>query len=240
MRQRRELAKSFVTDKSDLSSKTNSLHHLLDLLSDSDSYTGEWYDAPEKLGALGRQALEGLPRIIELLHSANEKTADGSARALAFMSGSNPEAFQILTNSLTDPTARIRDAATMAVSLLYNLEYTNVDSDSALPMVLRNLHDRDLSLRLDSAQAVGEYIAIQQKKGKAAEPELIIPALVQNLTDPNSFGRAAALAAISQYGRDAGWAAPEVSSLVDDPDPQVQKAAKRALREILPPAISGP
>jgi HEAT repeat protein len=232
MRQRRELAKSFAQKQGDSGDNTNSLPHILELLSDSDSYTGEWYDAPWKLGALGRDALAGLPRVVELLHGTNEKTADGSARALACMSRSNPEAFQVLTNSLTDPTARVRDAATMAVSLLYNLQYKNVDTDSVLPMVLRNLRDSDLSVRLDSAQAIGQYIDLQQKQGKTAEPKMVIPVLVQNLADPNIFGRSAALAAISQYGREAEWVAPEVSKLVDDPDAQVQTAAKRALKEI--------
>jgi HEAT repeat protein len=165
-----------------------------------------------------------------LLHSGNLETSYAGARALAFTSEASPEAFQELSNALTDADAQVRDAATHGVGILFSYEFKNVDS--TLPRLVQNLRDFDQTVRADTAVALLQYVQRQVQFGKSAEPELIIPALIQNLGDEWRYARLNAANALQEYGDAAKAAIPQLSKLLQDPDPQVQSAAKSALQNV--------
>jgi len=188
--------------------------------------------AAEQLRKLGPQAIEGLSAFRELLHSGNEETSYAGARALAFTSEASPEAFQELSNALSDPDAQVRDAATHGVGLLFGYQFKNVDADSTLPRLVQNLGDVDQTVRADTAIAIGEYVEKQKQMGKRGEPELVIPALMRNLEDDYHYARLDAANALQQYADAAKAAIPQLRKLLQDPDPQVQSAAKNALQRV--------
>jgi HEAT repeat protein len=131
------------------------------------------FNAAEQLRNLGPQAVAGLSAFRELLHSGSQETSYAGARALAFTSEASPEAFQELSNALSDPDAQVRDAATHGIGILFSYEFKSVDS--TLPRLVQNLRDVDQTVRADTAVALLQYVQRQVQFGKSGEPELIIP-----------------------------------------------------------------
>ncbi len=73
------------------------------------------------------------------------------------------------------------------------------------------------------AAAIGSF-----KEGAAAA----IPLLVEGLTAPEPTLKLQCVRALEQIGPRAKEALPKLRALVDDPDPQVQGAASRAIQAI--------
>ena len=212
---------------------TNSLDQILKILWDDDpSSTGDdrRYKAAAQLRNLGPQAVQGLPIFRQLLHSGNQETSYAGARALAFTSEACPESFQYLSNALSDPDPQVRDAATHGVDILFGDEFKDVDS--TLPTLLRNLRDIDQTVRADTAGALREYVERKKQFGKGAEPELVIPALMQNLNDEWRYARLNAVQCLQEYGDAAKAAIPQLRNLLQDPEPMVRAAAQGALEQI--------
>jgi RNA polymerase sigma factor (sigma-70 family) len=218
---------------------TNSIEQILKILWDKDATEAgdhRRFDAAGQLRKMGPQALQGLAAFRELLHSGNQETSYAGARALAFTSEANPEVFQELSSALSDAEPQVRDAASHGVGLVFgyqiNNEFANVDTDSTLPTLVRNLRDPDQTVRADTAQTIQRYIERQNANGKSAEPALVVPALIQNLADEWRYARLNAANALREYGDDAKAAIPQLTILLQDPDPQVQGAARNTLKRI--------
>jgi RNA polymerase sigma factor (sigma-70 family) len=218
---------------------TNSIEQILKILWDKDATEAGDHrrvDAAGQLRKMGPQALQGLAAFRELLHSGNQETSYAGARALAFTSEANPEVFRELSSALSDADPQVRDAASHGVDLVLgyqiNNEFANVDTDSTLPTLVQNLRDPDRTVRADTAQTIQRYIERQNASGKSAEPALVVPALIQNLADEWGYARLNAANALREYGDDAKAAIPQLTILLQDPDPQVQGAARNALKRI--------
>jgi RNA polymerase sigma factor (sigma-70 family) len=215
---------------------TNSLQYVIRVLANRDEATTDSmrYNAAEKLRSLGPEAVEALPAFLDLLHSETEATRYAGARALAFISERSADAFQQLTNALTDPNPQVRDAATHGAGLLFNQDFKNVDVLSMLPTVLHNLEDSSRTVRADSIQSLRQYIDRQHWSGKDAAPDLVVPALIARLSDSDSYARRNAAQALEAYGQKAQAAVPYLRPLLADPDEQVKRLAAKALSSIEP------
>jgi hypothetical protein len=218
---------------------TNSIEQILKILWDKDATEAgdaRRYNAAGQLRKMGPQALQGLAAFRELLHSGNQETSYAGARALAFTSEANPEVFQELSSALSDADPQVRDAASHGVGLVLgyqiNNEFANVDTDSTLPTLVQNLRDPDQTVKADTAVTIQRYIERQNASGKSAEPALVVPALIQNLADEWRDARLDAANALREYGDEAKAAIPQLTILLQDPDPQVQGAASNTLKRI--------
>jgi hypothetical protein len=193
------------------------------------------FKAAEQLGELGDQTVPGLSVFRELLRSGKQGMAHAGARALAFTSKVSPEPFRALRIALSDPDPRVRDAAAPGVSLVFNSQFENVQADSNLPKFVQNLRDIDDAVRSDTALAILQYIQEQKQKGNPGGPDLVIPALRQNAED--KYGMldctlCSAVFCLQEYGDMAKAGIPQLEKLRQDPGPQAQSAAKRALERV--------
>ena len=213
---------------------TNSLQHILGILSDREEKTTDSmrYQAAEKLRSLGPEALAAVPEFNNLLHSETEPTRYAGARALAFMSERSPDAYQQLTNALVDPDPQVRDAASHGIGLLFNQDFKNVDVLATLPTVLRNLEDSNRTVRADSIQTLRQFIDRQHWSGKDAQANVLIPHLIARLSDDYSYSRMNAAMALQSFGEKARAAVPHLRPLLSDPDEQVRRLAASALARI--------
>ena len=64
------------------------------------------------------------------------------------------------------------------------------------------------------------------------QPELLVPLLVQRLSDDYSYTKTAAILALAEYGDKARVAVPRLRQLLNDGDEQVRGVAKTALEKI--------
>jgi len=84
-----------------------------------------------------------------------------------------------------NPAANVRDAAAHGMGLLLNSKSSHL-AESALPALVRNLKDKEQVVRADTASALVLYL---QMHAQDANPDLIIPALIENLHDNYSWAR---------------------------------------------------
>lgn len=216
-------------------SDSNSLEHILRVLSDNDSNTSTdsmRYDAAQKLQSVGPEAVEAIPSFLDLLRSDTEAKRYAGARALVFISERSPEAFQHLSNALQDSRPEVRDAATHGLGLLLSKDSTNVNAVSAMPTILQNLEDVDKTVRADTIQTLRSYIDHQHWSAKDGNPGMLVPRLIQRLSDEYSYARVNAAMALGSYGPKASTAAPYLKQLLQDPDEQVRRVSAEALARI--------
>jgi HEAT repeat protein len=90
---------------------------------------------------------------------------------------------------------------------------------------LGQLHDPDVVKR---RQAIRELAAT------GAEPERVVPALIQALRDENAYVRRDAAVAIANFGAEAREAMPALTLALNDQTRNVRVAAMSALKKIGP------
>ena len=210
---------------------TNALPEFLKILDDRDR-TSEGddrrYNTAAALRFIGPDLKSWIPSFNSLLLSGDQETAYAGARALASTTPIVPEAFAELTNGLVNPAAGVRDAASHGVGLLLASESNHL-AESALPILLHNLKDKAQFVRADTAGALMMYVQFQQTHGRNAQPDLIIPPIIELLQDPYSYARQNAEMTLRDYGQDA---VPVLRRLLVDPDSRVREAATNAVSKI--------
>jgi HEAT repeat protein len=218
---------------------TNALPEFLKILSEKEPTAEDrerHYQTAQALRFIGPDLRAAIPALITLLKSGDEETAYSGATALAFTAPIVPEAFTPLTNGLVAPEARVRDAATHGVGLLFNLDSTSTQlAEPALPLLISNLRDKVDYVRADSAASLYLYAYRQHLENHDARPDMIIPPLTDLLQDRYPWARIHAATALGEYGTNANSAVSGLSSLLKDADPQVRTAATNALRLISSP-----
>jgi HEAT repeat protein len=97
-------------------------------------------------------------------------------------------------------------------------------AERAVPLLARAVANHgDLEARISAARS------IQAIGGHAAEA---VPALAENLSDPNVRMRRSAAEALSSYGAAAAAAKPALNRALFDSDPEVRRIASGALLKI--------
>ncbi len=103
----------------------------------------------------------------------------------------------------------------------------------ALPALLfltECVRNEDSGLRCSAVNALGAL---------RLRPDLVVPALISVLCDPEFLVRLAAINTIGRYGKEATPAVAELEKLLNDPDQFIREAATRALDRIGPSAAEG-
>jgi hypothetical protein len=224
---------------------TNSLPEILKVLNEtnvspSEGDTRRFFTA-QALKFIGPGLKSSLPAFVALLQSSQRVSANAGAEALASSAPVVPEAFSILTNSLMDSPEAVRDAASHGIGLCLNTE-SNSFAETALPLLVRNLKDKDDGVRLAAANALMMYAQHQSchLPPLDAKPDLLIPPLVKLLKDKYSYVReTAAYALVDGCFRDGikPWI-PAIQKLLSDPDAGVRQSAAGLLQRLNMPHVT--
>ena len=110
------------------------------------------------------------------------------------------------------------------------LSYVGPAAKGAIPCLLRDLTNKDNSIRCDSLWALGRI---------HAEPKLVVPVMIMALRDPDDGIRYTALAGLFEFGTDAAIAVPALREVLGagahheaPPTRLTQYMAEQALRTI--------
>jgi HEAT repeat protein len=131
--------------------------------------------------ALGPAAKAAIPDLSERL---NEQRISQTLRTLA-LAAIGPDALPFMIGALTNSDPQVR----LYMSLAFR--YVSFDADAAVPALVRCLSDpQDYRIRCEAAMALGHI---------RKRPELVVPALTQNLTDTNETVRSLTATALSRF-----------------------------------------
>jgi len=161
---------------------------------------------------LGPNAKAAIPEIVGFLNRA--EMPELAAAALA---KTGPNAVRPLVAALTHTNDRVRIAAAWYVGDL------GVESELAVPALVRMLQDRIYQARAAAAHSLGRI----QKQA-----ELAVPALVVGLNDTNWSVRNNVLDAIGAYGAAAKVSVPALKQCLNDTNPAHRAWAVVALRKV--------
>jgi hypothetical protein len=157
---------------------------------------------------LGTNAEPAVPQMVRLLNKDNE---DISLYAAAALAGVGPKGFAALTNALMtaqDPSVRL--------NIIDGLGANGGNSELVTQIFIDTLKDKSPNVRRSAAGSLG-----------GRDPDLVIPALMPMLDDPDLTVRQWAAAALSNYGSKARSAAPKILSIyTNNPDERVFEALK--------------
>ena len=169
------------------------------------------------LGPVGRPAL---PELVRLLH--DPETASDASYAL---SGIGPEAIPPLLEALTNQISWI---AITAVWGLGRSPYAS-NAPAVVARLMEGMHGSDAGVAMGSAWSLGQI---------RSSPELVAPALAENLTNTAPMVKSMTIEALKNYGL-TNLTTPRLIEYLSDPRPHVRMAATNALKALDPDAASG-
>jgi HEAT repeat protein len=207
-----------------------SVPSLMAALKDSDFITKS--TAARALSRFPEQADVIVPALIGCLDDPNDTFRMNAARALGAFGEKAKPAFPNLMKMVT--STNYQEGETAVIVLL------KIDSEAALPALIRNLESEDLEVRRTTAWA----LMITKAKGKPAvpalvkclkdpdgklkqnaavalreiaeEPDMVVPALMANLNDPDLKVRSITAIALSGFGEKAKAAVPTILKLLEE------------------------
>ena len=138
------------------------------------------------------------------------------------MSGCGEAGLPYLTNALssTNLTARAAGATGLARAAF--------KTKAAIPHLLRVLHGPDIPIRVNTA------ILLKHQNGG---PELVVPILIENLTNSNPDGPQASIETLGFFGMGAKSAVPELLRLLNGSNLALSMEASNAIYKIDPTAL---
>jgi hypothetical protein len=159
-----------------------------------------------------------------------------AVRATRTLSGTGLAGAAPLVRALNHTNASVRMYAAFGLSSLYlncvqfkSLVHApgssgNFPTNGAVAALVKLLKDESPDARASAAMALGDM---------REQPESVIPALTECLAETtDSQVRQAVAEALGRYGRRAIAAVSSLKQLMDDSDPAVRNAARRALKKI--------
>jgi len=149
--------------------------------------------------------------------------------ALGFLSGRSYETISLLEGEFESPDLDARFGALYAITLLeyspqWFFEPPNLDEPRMIRAIGKVLDDNDEIIRKAGFKAIFR-IAPEY-------PEIVVPMLIGGLGDQLPEIRKGASAALGWYGGEAVEAMPALAKLLEDVDPEVRSAARRAMSRI--------
>jgi hypothetical protein len=186
---------------------------------------------------LGADAEPAIPELRNLLEY--RQTAP-NAHATILLAGLGPEGVEILTSALANTNMQMRFE--IAMNLAWNGRPPNFNNlalngggpwewpkpamQAIVPALQRCLRDRDLNVRVLSAQSLGFL---------AADATNTVPALMEFLDGAtNAMERTTALEALAKFGTAAQPARAEITRFLEDSDRQTRRSATNAIEKIGP------
>ncbi len=182
-------------------------------------------DALSGFEALGELASPAIPRLESMF--ADPRLAGRAALAL---SGIGTNAVPALTQALISTNSRIRSAAAMGLGEMVRKGKLSGGSESIVNDVAELLHDRDPSVRVSAAHALGDM-------GVAS---IAVPALVIGLSDSYDLVRWLSARGLGGYRAEAVAAIPALQKATDDPSAEVRSNAVFAIDQILQNEMTTP
>jgi HEAT repeat protein len=183
---------------------------LIAALKDSDFITKS--KAARALSRFPEQADVIVPALIGCLDDADDTFRMNAARALAAFGEKAKPAFPSLMKMVTSTNYQ---EGTAAVTVLLK-----IDSEAALPALIKNLESDDLEVRRTTAWA----LMITKAKGKPA-----VPALVKCLKDSDSKLKQNAAVALREIAEEADMVVPALMANLNDSDLKVRSITAIAL-----------
>jgi HEAT repeat protein len=166
---------------------------------------------------LGETAKPIIPALMESLNDG--ETATGAAEALATL---GLEGLSAMTNIVQNKDPRTRAAVVRATTWVRTWE----GAMTLIPLLVEYLHDKDADIRAGAAQALERL---------RDNPELVVPALIPLLKDPEYSPRWNASETLGWYGRDAKDSIPAMVDYVKTTGSRSERGhAIEALRKIDP------
>jgi len=210
------------------------VRQLVDTLRDEPRGQPLWsrVQAARTLGKLGPEARAAVPALASMLDDPSRRDPElideAIVHALSRMGNyARPAIPAMVRASGKDPDLERAVAAAIDTILL-----SPPAGPGDVPALMRDLRDRDPSVRVRSAKALGAL-------GGAGKPA--IPLLVEALKDPDPDVRLLSLKALRKIAPETNTGTGEVGVYVDelrDPDPGVRLQAAKALGRLGPPAAS--
>jgi len=181
-----------------------------------DEATPEGLQAQRALNVLmqlspdNRAATDALVTLVNEYHTAGE--------AALYLAGTGPGALPLLTNALANGERITRVAATAAVGTFTN------DTGSAVPALLRALHDEHYTVRVMAASSLSGF-----------EPSpVVVAALASGLTDRSFTVRTTCANTLGTFGPAAQSALPALTNALPDRPDSIHVQAAEALKKIAP------
>jgi HEAT repeat protein len=205
---------------------------LVDVLRDYSGRRSVWvrYQAAETLGKMGPDAAEAVPALARFLDDSRDRDAEVLDEAVVKTLGKIGRAARPAIPALVRISRRNFDLERAAAEAIDRILLTPVGEQQDVPTLLKDLRDRDASVRLRAAKALGTL-------GPAGKPG--IPLLTEALNDPDADVRRQALQALKAIDPTAKPGEPEINVFIrdlQDPDPAVRLRAAKALGRIGPDA----
>ena len=160
-----------------------------------------------------------VPQLRQLLKTTNAVVA---ARELSRYRGAAAPAVPDLVALVNDK----RQSTEIRWNAARTMAKIGPDAIDGLDALIDALGDQDWLIREHSAEAIGELGDAAAAKG--------VPALRHALSDPNARVRRDAVRSLGHFGESARDAVPEITTLLDDEEEPVRKAAATALTAIAP------
>ena len=171
--------------------------------------------AARALGQIGPTANEAVPALIQSLKDPNGQVRCEVAWSLGRIGPAAAPAMPALVERLDYEDGEVRRYSAYARSLLGPL------SVDAIPKLAERLQDEHMGYM--AARALGDI-------GPAASDA--IPQIIEALRKDSTLSRMEFAIALGKFGAEAKEAVPDLRSLLQDPDENVQGAAAKALQRI--------
>ncbi len=205
--------------------KGKSVRQWSDLLADEDERV-RWY-ATYALGQLGPKAADAVPALMALLEDTQQYEYVRGAAAWALGRIGDRQAVPLLTETLESKHVSVRRNAPLALG---NLEEA---SKEAVPKLLELVKDPDATVRVNSAVALW----------KIEKHQRAVPALVEMIQKGAGPAPYEATVALGRLEADPSILVPGLTAALQRDDPDVRRAAARAIGKIGPvaiPQLAGP
>src|SRR5262249_7704201 len=207
---------------------------LAEMLRDYSGRRSVWVrvQAAETLAKMGPDAAEAVPLLARFLDASTDRDVTVLDEAVVKALGRIGRAARPAIPSLVRISRRNFDLERAAAEAIDQILLTPESEREDVPTLMRNLRDRDESVRLRAAKLLGSL-------GPAGKPA--IPLLTEALSDPDADVRRLALQALKKIDPAAKPGEPEINAYardLQDPDPGIRLRAATTLARIGPVAAS--
>jgi len=208
------------------------VRELLEVLRDYSGTRSLWVrrQAAETLGKLGPAAADAVPALARFLDDSKDKDSELLDEAVVRTLGKIGRAARPAIPSLVRIGRRNFDLEQEAGAAIDRILLTPESEAEDVPTLMKNLRERDASVRLRAAKLLGNL-------GPAGKPAVSL--LTEALKDTDPDVRRMALQALRKIDPTAKPGEPEVGVFVrdlKDPDPSVRLRAAKSLGRLGPAA----
>jgi HEAT repeat protein len=173
--------------------------------------------AARALGQMGLAARSTVPALLRLKKDGSSAVRTQAALALWFIDQDAGQALDILRLVIADIDNKDRWEAVESAGII--LVQTRTQIRGLLPLIVKALKDRDVSVRIHAAK----WLFRREHQAK-----VVVPLLRDGVSDRNAFGRLNSVEILGEMGA-AARVVPLLTTALEDRDVAVRLAAEEAL-----------